>query len=76
MRSNLSDWSNVGIDDALWVAFKHTTGFLIGGDDEDGAGRTVHSYNDGYSEQNRLPNLGIRSLTMFISGQGVGSRCL
>lgn len=48
MRSHTSEWSGIGIHDPLWVAFKHTTGFLIGGLDDNGDGRTTHTYNDGY----------------------------
>jgi hypothetical protein len=51
VRSQHSIWSDIGINEPFWVAFKHTTGFLIGGDDDDGKGRIIHSYNDKYSKQ-------------------------
>ncbi|KAJ4356781.1 uncharacterized protein N0V89_004817 [Didymosphaeria variabile] len=41
--SNNSDWNDIGIREPSWVAYKHTTGFLIGGDDEDGEPKIVHN---------------------------------
>ncbi|KAF2123717.1 hypothetical protein P153DRAFT_391319 [Dothidotthia symphoricarpi CBS 119687] len=48
VRSQLSDWADLGIHDAHWVAFKHDTGFLIGGEDEDGEVKVVHTWNNDF----------------------------
>ena len=59
VRSNSSDWDNLKIYDAYWVAFKHDTGFLIGGEDNDGGGRVVHSWNDGHSQSEWRAHFGV-----------------
>lgn len=41
-------WNDVGIRDPFWVAFKHTTGFFVGGEDEEGQPQVIHNWNDGY----------------------------
>ncbi|KAL6702424.1 hypothetical protein ACN47E_001875 [Coniothyrium glycines] len=48
VRSKLSPWSEIGICDPEWMAFKHENGFFIGGQNEDGDGRVVHSWNNSY----------------------------
>lgn len=55
VRSEASVWANVGVQEPFWVTFKHDTGFMIGGINDDGEARVVHSYNDGYSEYNAKP---------------------
>ncbi|KAJ4290523.1 hypothetical protein N0V90_010740 [Kalmusia sp. IMI 367209] len=49
VRSNKSDWSDISIQDPHWVAFKHNTGFLVGGWEQDAARKIYHSWNDGYN---------------------------
>jgi hypothetical protein len=53
IRCNSSIWENLSIYNAHWVAFKHDTGFFIGGEEDDGDGRVVNSWNDGYSKLTR-----------------------
>lgn len=48
MRSKASSWDDLKISTPHWVAFKHDTGILIGGDDDEGGGRVVHTWNEGH----------------------------
>jgi hypothetical protein len=48
-RNSGSDLKNM-IGRWDWVAFKHNTGFLIGGERPDGEGVVVHTWDDGLRE--------------------------
>ena len=50
MRSSASDWSDISIQNPYWAAFKHTTGFFVGGEDDNGEAEIYHTWNDGYSK--------------------------
>ncbi|KAF2438395.1 hypothetical protein P171DRAFT_526079 [Karstenula rhodostoma CBS 690.94] len=41
-------WDEVGIRNPVWMAFMHTTGFFVGGKDEEGQPQVIHNWNDGY----------------------------
>jgi hypothetical protein len=47
VQSPTGDWAGLRIYDALWVAYKHSTGILVGDIDDDGDGRVTYTYNDG-----------------------------
>lgn len=47
---NAKTWSDVGIRHPHWIAFKHTTGFLVGGEDEEGESQIVNFSDNDHSE--------------------------
>jgi hypothetical protein len=52
VRTNTCTWSEIGIPEPAWVAFKHANGFFIGGGDQDGSPQVVHNWNKGWRELN------------------------
>jgi hypothetical protein len=48
IRLDKGDFGFYKIESPYWVAFKHDTGLLIGGVNEDGESEVTHSWIEGY----------------------------